>query len=84
MTYKICYWDSVENYQKERDATPEEHAEIDSRKSSLPSKDEINEPITAEIAKLDLKRIRPLAEGDTIYLATLNEKISKLRAKLVK
>jgi hypothetical protein len=33
MTYKICYWDEVDGCQKERDATPEEQTEIDSRKS---------------------------------------------------
>jgi hypothetical protein len=32
MTYKICYWDEIEKCQKERDATPEERAEIDNRK----------------------------------------------------
>lgn len=44
----------------------------------------INDPIIAEIAQLDLKRIRPLAEGDSAYLATLNAQIAALRAKLVK
>ena len=29
---KICYWDSETNSQKERDATPEENAEIEARK----------------------------------------------------
>lgn len=49
-----------------------------------PSKESINAPIVAEIAQLDLKRIRPLADGDSAYLATLNAQISSLRAKLVK
>jgi len=31
MTYKICYWDSESNSQKERDATPTEIMEIESR-----------------------------------------------------
>lgn len=36
MTYKICYWDNEANEQRERDATPEESAEIDLRKSPIP------------------------------------------------
>jgi hypothetical protein len=84
MTDKICYWDAKAGKQKERDATPEEQAEIDARRSAPPSKASINEPIIAEIAQLDLKRIRPLAEGDSAYLATLNAQIAALRAKLVK
>lgn len=41
-----------------------------------------NAPLKAQIAALDLKRIRPLAEGDTAYLAKLNEQIVALRAQL--
>lgn len=39
MTHKICYWDAEEKIQKERDATPEEALEIESRlaASSSPS-----------------------------------------------
>jgi hypothetical protein len=33
MADKICYWDSVEKRQKERDATPEEQAEIEARRN---------------------------------------------------
>lgn len=84
MTDKICYWDEEAKEQKERDCTPEEIAEIEERKNAPPSKESINAPIIAEIAQLDLKRIRPLAEGDSAYLATLNAQISSLRAKLVK
>lgn len=32
---KICYWDDEAKEQKERDATPEEQAEIDARKSPI-------------------------------------------------
>ncbi len=39
--------------------------------------------IEAALAALDLKRIRPLAEGDSAYLAGLNEQALALRAKLV-
>ena len=38
--------------------------------------------IKAQIAALDLRRIRPLAEGDTEYLATLNAQIAELRSQL--
>ncbi|OWW18404.1 DUF4376 domain-containing protein [Noviherbaspirillum denitrificans] len=31
MTHKVCYWDAVEKVQKERDATPDENAEIEAR-----------------------------------------------------
>ena len=34
MTYKICYWDSISNTQKERDATNEEVAEIETIKAA--------------------------------------------------
>lgn len=53
---------------------------------------EQNSAITAQIAALDQKRIRPLAElvgkpydptsGDAFYLAQLNEQIVALRAQL--
>ena len=38
--------------------------------------------LKAQIAVLDLKRIRPLAEGDSAYVATLNAQIAALRAQL--
>jgi hypothetical protein len=84
MTYKICYWDSESKSQKERDATPDEVAEIEARKNTSPTKEEINAPIIAEIQRIDIKRIRPIAEGDANYLAILNNQIVALRAKLVK
>jgi len=43
---------------------------------------ESNVNIIAQIEAIDIKRIRPLAEGDTAYLATLNKQIIALRAKL--
>lgn len=79
---KICYLDE-NNVQQERDATAEEIAEIESRKSFI-DKDLINEPVLKEIEKLDIKRIRPLSEGDATYLKKLNDKIADLRTKLVK
>lgn len=38
--------------------------------------------IKAELVALDMKRIRPLAEGDTEYLATINAQAVVLRAEL--
>ena len=37
--------------------------------------------IDAQLAALDIKRIRPTAEGDTAYLATLNDQAVALRAQ---
>ena len=38
--------------------------------------------LKSELAALDIKRIRPTAEGDTAYLATLNAQAVALRAEL--
>ena len=38
--------------------------------------------LKADLAALDIKRIRPTAEGDTAYLATLNAQAVALRAEL--
>lgn len=38
--------------------------------------------IKIELSGLDQRRIRPLAEGDTEYLATLNAQATELRAEL--
>lgn len=43
-----------------------------------------NSGTLAQIAALDLKRIRPLAEGDTEYLQTITDQIKTLRAQLIK
>jgi hypothetical protein len=37
--------------------------------------------IDAQLAALDIKRIRPIAEGDSVYLATLNIQATALRAQ---
>lgn len=83
MTYKVCYWDADTQSQQERDCTPEEIAEIEQRiidaaKPVIPTPDQIK----AQIAALDLRRIRPLAEGDIAYLGNLTEQIRVLRAQL--
>lgn len=38
--------------------------------------------LKAELSVLDIKRIRPTAEGDTAYLITLNAQAVALRAEL--
>lgn len=38
--------------------------------------------LKSELAALDIKRIRPTAEGDTAYLAILNAQAVALRAEL--
>ena len=37
--------------------------------------------IDVELAVIDIKRVRPLAEGDTVYLKTLNDQAVQLRAQ---
>ena len=38
--------------------------------------------IKRALNELDLKKIRPLSEGDTVFLATLNEQTITLRSEL--
>ena len=51
---------------------------IDSAKAENPRIAEIKE----ELVALDIKRIRPLAEGDSEYLAALNAQVVALRGEL--
>lgn len=53
-------------------------AVIDSAKAENPRIAEIK----ADLSALDFKRIRPLAEGDTEYLTTINAQAVALRAEL--
>lgn len=48
-----------------------------------PAPEPTQEEIKAQIRALDIKRIRPMAEGDTVYLQSLNDQIAALRAQLV-
>jgi hypothetical protein len=41
-----------------------------------------NDEIKVQLATLDLKRIRPLAEGDAAFLITLNAQVTALRKQL--
>lgn len=43
---------------------------------------EHNRPILEQIKELDIKRIRPLVEGDTEVLESLNQQIIALRSRL--
>jgi hypothetical protein len=78
---KICYWDEKDGVQKERDATPEEQEEIDSRKLSS---EDINRPIIAQLERIDAKSIRAIREGDQSRIASWNEEAANLRAQLIK
>src|SRR3990167_6730538 len=48
----------------------------------VPAQTRLNAEIQAKIAALDMKRIRPLAEGDALFLAKFNDQIKALRAQL--
>lgn len=78
---KICYWDEKEGCQKDRDATPEEQTEIDSRKLSSA---DINRPIIAQLERIDAKSIRALREGNQDRINSLESEASALRSQLIK
>ena len=66
--YKTCYWDEVEKVQKERDCTPGEVAEIESRKNTPPQVPQSVSPrqIRQALSKLDLRKSveNAVASGD--------------------
>lgn len=86
MPYMICYWDSEDECQKERVATPAEEAEIEKLKSkaSLITPENNNPPILAQLQLIDLKSIRALREGDTQRIADLESQAAALRLQLMK
>lgn len=47
-----------------------------------PTTSDASSDIKRQLVELDIKRIRPLAEGDVEYLAKLNADAIALRAKL--
>lgn len=51
-------------------------------KNPAREKNEFNAAIKKQIEALDIKRIRPLAEGDALFLDGLNKQIAALRAQL--
>jgi len=52
MTLKVCYWDSTTKEQKERDATPEEIAEIEALQAIADSPEKQQEIINKKIQDL--------------------------------
>jgi len=79
---KICFWNTETNQQDERDMTPEEEAQH--LAGTTPTRDQLNEPILAALAAIDAKTIRPLREGDTARVASLDAQAAALRAQLIK
>lgn len=66
MTYKICYWDDITQSQSERDATPDEIAEIEYRKANRDS---------AQSATVRSERDKTLAESDWRVIKSLESNI---------
>lgn len=56
--YKVCYWDEQAREQKERDATQDEVAEIEARKTAPPP---VPQEVTRRQAKEALRRAGKLA-----------------------
>lgn len=60
--------------------------EVQANMIPVPVPDPVPNPkiaeLKSELAALDIKRIRPTAEGDTAYLITLNAQAVALRAEL--
>ena len=75
MTYKVCYWDSETREQKERDATPEEVAEIEALKTATP-------PIPVQVnkfqAKVALLNAGLLDQVEALMIAPETNPIAKL------
>lgn len=73
--YKICYWDAEAKEQRERDATPEETAEIDARRNAPPDpevvrKAQIEQAIAADSVIAQLKAMTN-AEFDAWWAANV-------------
>jgi len=79
---KICEW--ADGEQRERDATPDELAEIESRRTAGPSSEMLNAPILAALSEIDRKSIRALREGNTVRIAELEQQAAALRNQLKK
>jgi hypothetical protein len=60
----------------------EQEVPLDLDSVIVPDSPDPNIAIKAQIAVLDLKRIRPLAEGDADYLKVLTDQIVALRSQL--
>lgn len=68
------------NYEQQWEVVDLSQAAIDAIAAAAKAQKDAG--IKAQIAALDLRRIRPLAEGDTAYLADLNAQIVALRDQL--
>jgi hypothetical protein len=77
---KICYWDSTLKAQRERDATPEEIAEVEARKTTGPSDFELQ----AELRQIHLDAIGALLDDDKPAIAALRAKAAAVRGKMKK
>jgi len=51
---------------------------------AVPSKNQINAPILAQLEALDAKSIRPLREGDSVRVTALEQQAAALRLQLIK
>ena len=69
-----------------RDATAEEAAEIEARKSSAPDllKAAYNAKIYSQLDEIDKKSIRALRDNDAQYIAAYKSEAAALRAQLQK
>jgi hypothetical protein len=57
-------------------------AEAEALRPKIDQKDIRRAEIIAQLADIDKRRIRPLAEGDQVFLASLNAEAVALRAEL--
>lgn len=60
MTDKICYWDDQAQEQRERDATPEEQAEIDARRNAPPTVPQRVPMLNAQLVMIDAGWMAPV------------------------
>ena len=75
-TLPVGYADGSFTYDGTFTPTPEYAAQ-----AAQAAKDTHNAALQVQLDALDIKRIRPTAEGDTAYLATLNAQAISLRGQ---
>jgi hypothetical protein len=64
--YKVCYWDEQEKIQKERDATPEEAAEIEARKNAPPTREYLKAQRQSVVDAITVEVNGKVFDGDEI------------------
>lgn len=79
---KVCGWD--ENGPYERDATPEEEAEILALQNQPVDMNKHNAPILIQLEMIDAKSIRALREGNADRITELEQQAASLRLQLIK